>query len=332
MFAPGTVKALQNHYKKQSCKATIDSVTGAAPLPLSSSVNTPPHPLPSSNPGPTAVSPDDDGDDDEPSPYASPQGEDGELVEDPILKGSGFIINQKYSLLICTACEYAVRPSEASNHIKTQHANGGLAPLPALNLRSSCEKFDISFPHNSFPKPTTIIPPVAGIKLVNGFVCEGCGYAVASYPTMTKHIRTSHDKHEAPNIRGGAVLQMAFGRGGEGHSYYEVERARVHTVVPHLGEARGIIHEALKKNRMSVKSDHLQDARDRPIFLKTLRWDTHVEPFEPSTLFALAAAPNKSEPIYTKLKAEIIIYIKKSDVHGCPDEILQDLVSGDVNE
>lgn len=330
-----TTRTLRNHYSR--CNESPPIIAAAPPRQNDNA--TLPHVLPSnhlssnivSNAEPISDSPDENENENDPA-YACPLGEKGDLVEDATLKRSGFIINKRFSLLICTACEYAVRPSEASSHIKVQHADRGLDPLPEATVLSFCEEFTLPSPVILFPKPTTVIPPVAGIKIVDGYVCEGCGYALASYKAMRKHSNQCPEG-EASKIRG-ALLQMAFGRGGEGHCYFEVERTGVHTTLPHLVDARNIVHQALKKNKTPVKSDRLQDVRDRALFLSVMRWDVHVAPFSSSALFALVAAPSKAETIYTRLNTEIRMYIDKTNtvVKTCPVELLQDLVSGSIEE
>lgn len=136
----------------------------------------------------------------------------------PVRFGPGEILeyNERYAVLICHECQYAIQKSALQSHL-LRHK---IYRTDRQQLLSFISKLNILEPDRVI-LPTPDSPPINGLPVISGFRCTaaGCANLCASIKRMKGHWRDVHDINDASLAR--PVKLQTFFRGTK-ISYFEV--------------------------------------------------------------------------------------------------------------
>ncbi|KIM35209.1 hypothetical protein M413DRAFT_42625, partial [Hebeloma cylindrosporum] len=119
------------------------------------------------------------------------------LYDTSVLQQIGLVVNTPWQLLICTDCQIALPPTNFFGHFRSKHA--AITIDSAFRQDISAHVGDFGLP-TEFPAiPTTLIPSISGLKILEALYCPHC-LAVHQHPdTMVHHHRTAHPDTPRPS-------------------------------------------------------------------------------------------------------------------------------------
>ena len=100
-----------------------------------------------------------------------------------------FHYDDKYFALICLLCKHAIRPTGMAKHLT--HKHGDLSS----DLRKKLSDWQASLPlvdDVRIPAPSD--PPIYGLAIHSGFVCNDCNFIAGSIVTLKEHQRVTHNR------------------------------------------------------------------------------------------------------------------------------------------
>ena len=106
-----------------------------------------------------------------------------------------FRYDEKFFVLICLLCKHAVRPNGMAKHLLHKHND-----LPA-DLRKQLSDWQASLPLvNELRSPDSLDPPIEGLSIHTGILCNACDFISLTMSTMKEHQRTVHNTGTAGTL------------------------------------------------------------------------------------------------------------------------------------
>jgi hypothetical protein len=119
-----------------------------------------------------------------------------ETIQSPQMEQLGIVINRDHKVVICLVCSSAIIPEKLYEHIHKpgHHERRDFHRGQRLSFatRDFCQLFvrRHKLRNPNLHQPTTIIPPIFGLPIREGFFCcSKCGYAVQVRPSIYRHQR-----------------------------------------------------------------------------------------------------------------------------------------------
>jgi hypothetical protein len=242
--------------------------------------------------------------------------DDDELVYPPYLSTLGIAINMKIRAFICSACEEAVHVSALSNHLMSKHRESNLNMDPQ-QLEDAVEKYDVV---RGFPAiPNFVFPPIQGLAVVDGYVCNGCGYCCgqstkrAKDRIMKEHISSANHTLDSPKPTfQQALLQRFTSAAGSDRSYWACKRTNINKAeIPH--EVATLLEKTNNNmdKMIAASPAYSVDARFKDPWLLTSDFHKVVEGHDIPTLKAWVA-PAARLTWETRLTSLVLIYLNAS--------------------
>lgn len=192
-----------------------------------------------------------------------------------------------YNLVICVKCSEALD----HRHIHT-HVLGHRLPCPPIDELTTILR-DTGITEHLSISPSEVIPPIAGLKLQDGFVCtlDSCGAALGSKSSLQRHYQQCHMAE--PMSFESCKIHRIFGF--RGHQI--VVRVDPSLVVqrPHgnLTEYLSIMRP--KENASFRPLNPSNDPRKATGFLHSARWFDVIRGLPLKELLSLVAVPSTQD-------------------------------------
>ncbi|KAJ6501063.1 hypothetical protein C8R47DRAFT_257476 [Mycena vitilis] len=219
----------------------------------------------------------------------------------------GLQIHEEERVLLCVACEQAVRPSAALHHAKKEHGLTLASPADREVFDTLGEKYNLYRQPSEVPRRTFGLAPVEGIKVIeDGWICRHCSFAAPMQGTLQKHWRQADHRARAPGW-------LAFNDGairGSIQTFFNPESQAWFEVVPELAHAApGDFFEAYLR-RYGDSFDEASQSLPGPVTFKEnppinrlTFWDVHLAPwlrdkrsvFHLRSLMTLTRAENRAQ-------------------------------------
>ena len=93
-------------------------------------------------------------------------------------------------LLVCTKCSHGLNPSSVITHINGHNIK--LLPADKQNLQRIINDPSILDDSNEVPPPVYPCPPIEGILVQDGFICNICSHCRSGFHSMQTHFSDKH--------------------------------------------------------------------------------------------------------------------------------------------
>ena len=106
------------------------------------------------------------------------------------------IYNEHYEIIICKACGYAVKKNWIKKHLERKHKYLDIKVRKEL---VECTKELVE--SELIQTPEANCRAIEGLKLMNGFECEECGYVYVEARSIQEHCRSNHEWKKVMGIK-----------------------------------------------------------------------------------------------------------------------------------
>ena len=212
------------------------------------------------------------------------------IINNPLLSGTPFIVNTRYSTLICLECKKSIDPDQARAHATKNHKE---CRLPA--------DFDILL-NRAHPwlvkekiHPKCIVAPIFGLAIrLNKFhVCDRCLQGYSTVPSFDNHA-CAEDVSTKP---GSTLHHVQTFFLGPRCSFFPVTIPQENRAPLKLSH-----YEAFKKQQETVKLPEsemveTEDYRQLHRFLRKEGWIDHLKKLPSQEISSLVASPAEEENV-----------------------------------
>lgn len=149
---------------------------------------------------------------------------------------------------------------------------------------------------DDFTPPSGVVPPIVGLKVLDGLVCliEGCGYLSASLRTMQEHFKITHPNDQwRPNTKERDIQRVYEFRGNQTLILVDLKQ-----IMPPQQRAFADYQDEIRKKAPRVDPDiyHVdQDTRKHGTFLAKMGWNKAIEGLQVTQLLQVVSSPADEE-------------------------------------
>jgi Orsellinic acid/F9775 biosynthesis cluster protein D len=210
------------------------------------------------------------------------------LFANDFLKAHLLVINKTHHLLLCSACEVVVLPSQAGEHMKNLH-DMIIRPATLAQLVAEVKYYSVA---EVVPdRPTKVIDAIEGLAVTQSIQCAGkkCSFLSPVEYQLRRHQREAHKI--LGTVESNSMVPTQRFNNGNNKTYF-------HVTLPAPEPLNASIMDHIKDLKLVVRNSQKalladEDVRNMAPWLRITRWSEHIKGHKVTDLRALVSTPSE---------------------------------------